>query len=382
MRVLMFGWEFPPMNSGGLGTACYGLTKGLSSLGVHVLMVLPRLPEDTSSGFLEFVDAHVHLLPVSSPLRGYMSFVQAGGSLHEEVLRYAAEAKKIALSSEFDVIHAHDWLTYLAGVEAKKVSGKPLVVHVHATEFDRTGGSQGHPFVSFVEKYGMEQADQVITVSDLTRKKVIESYAIPSEKITVVHNAVSPIPLFSPLSSLPFEHVVLFLGRLTVQKGADYFLRAAQKVLMYEPHTRFILAGSGDMLDQLHDMVYHLGLIDHVLFTGFLRGEALAHVYQMASVYVMPSVSEPFGLTPLEALQYGTPVIISKQSGVAEILPHCLKVDFWDVDTLAEQILSVLRYAPLRQTLASEGGKLVASLDWSQPAKQCLTLYQEVLLHG
>lgn len=401
MRVLMFGWELPPHNSGGLGVACYYLAKALSKSKTEVLFVLPRALDNVSSDYFKllFADGATAQVKVINSLlmpyitsQSYVGFLSKsaqshlyGNTLFEEVLRYAKKAKEIAKAELFDVIHAHDWLSFLAGVQAKAVSGKPLVVHVHATEFDRTGGHGVSQFVYEIEKYGMEKADKVIAVSYRTRDIIAEKYGIPKEKIEVVYNAVEDDGRPSAsgeVSKISDRPVIAFVGRITLQKGPDYFLDAAKKVLEHEPKTLFVMAGDGDMYHKMVEKAAGLGISDNVLFAGFVRGEELARVYRSADLYVMPSVSEPFGLTALEALQYGTPVLVSKQTGAGESLNHCLKVDFWDVDEMAAKMLAAIKYKELRECLSYNGGEEVNKFSWDKSAGQCLNLYKQLTTYA
>jgi glycogen synthase len=399
MKVLMFGWEFPPVSSGGLGTACFGLTKGLNHEGVEVTFVLPR-KIDAASSFVKFVygDTKMKGYLVNSLLNPYQTeehysfrweeatsgaFNLYGKNLIAEVERYGFVAKEIAESEDFDVIHAHDWLTFKAGITAKMASGKPLIVHVHATELDRTGGNGTNQYVYDLEREGMHLADAIIAVSNFTKQKIVEHYGVSPEKIRVVHNAVAPEEYtLDRVSALKSDHkVVLFLGRLTVQKGPDYFIAAAKKVLQFCPNTLFVVGGSGDMERALIQRVAEMGIADKVLFCGFVRGADVSRAYGLADVYVMPSVSEPFGITPLESIIHGTPVIISKQSGVSEVINHCFKVDFWDVDELTNKIVSVLKHDSLKQCLVHNGRVEVSKISWNSSANSCLNVYQEVSRH-
>lgn len=393
----MFGWEFPPYNSGGLGTACFGLTRALSSCeNTDITFVLPK-KVNVSSNLIKIIFADTTAVLSSedvSILSGYITSNEYlskkdevtvglyGATLLQEVKHYAERAKEIARDEDFDVIHAHDWLSFLAGIEAKKISGKPLILHVHATEFDRTGGQGVNQDVYDIEKYAMEQADGIIAVSNFTKNKIIEYYNVDSGKITVVHNGVDRADfreLPARLESIKKEgkqKIVLFVGRITIQKGPEYFVRAAKKVLEYYPNVLFVVAGSGDMQYQMMDEVADLGIGDKVIFTGFLRGDDLTALYQAADLYVMPSVSEPFGIIPLETIVNGTPVIVSKQTGVSEVLTHALKVDFWDVDEMANKILGVLQNDSLQKTLQEESLKEVEKLDWMASAKKVLNVYK------
>jgi glycosyltransferase involved in cell wall biosynthesis len=311
-----------------------------------------------------------------------------GFTLLDEVKRYASLVGRLAKQNEFDVIHAHDWLSYLAGVAAKKATGKPLVVHVHATGFDQAGGENVHPEVYRIEKYGMEEADIVITVSEFTRQMVLEKYGIDPNKVRVVHNGIileEKIP--SDGGNLmrlkqAGNKIVLYIGRITIQKGVDYFLSAAKKVLEHEPNTYFIIAGAGDMEAQLIRQAGELGITDRVLFNmgKYVRGKEKADLIAASDLFVMPSVSEPFGLVPLEVLlEAGTPVLISKQSGVSEVMQHALKVDFWDVDEMANKIVAALRHDPLRNQLSEKGREEAGGVTWHKAAEKCSQIYHDVI---
>ena len=405
MKVLMFGWEFPPFNSGGLGTACYGLTKGLHKHDVQVTFVLPKADPSLKAEFVKIVPSEfVHLgkvIKIKSLVTGYMDSKEYeneyskkykmykgskkdfiyGKDLFEEVNRYAKSAGDIARFEEHDIIHAHDWMTYLAGIEARKASKKHLVVHVHATEFDMTGD---HPnqYIYDIERKGLHEADKIIAVSQFTKNKVIQHYRIHPDKIEVVHNAVEHSKHEFNDDQFKIkdkDKVVLFLGRVTIQKGPDYFVYAAKKALEVDPNIKFIIAGDGDMAPFIIEKAAQMGIADKVLFTGFLRGPDIDKAYQMADLYVMPSVSEPFGITPLEAMKNKTPVLISRQSGVSEVISHCLKVDFWDVNELANKIVSVLRYDELKDSLAENGSTEVKKFNWDIPAERCLDIYKRTI---
>lgn len=394
----MFGWEFPPFNSGGLGTACFGLTKALSSQDAKVIFVLPKKLE-LDVDFLKLVYADDGSVIdkeyfVNSLLSGYStdeSYICKlgnndnqkkfyGSSLFDEVERYGAVGEKIALEENFDVIHAHDWLTFKAALAAKKVTGRSLVVHIHATEFDRTGDGKVNQYVYDIEKQGMQEADLVIAVSNFTKNKIIKNYGIQPDKIRVVHNSVEfeEYALQKIHDLKKTKKIVLFLGRLTLQKGPDYFVYTAKKVLQHYPDVVFVVAGSGDMETAVINKVAELGLSDKFIFAGFLRGEDIYKAYKMADLYVMPSVSEPFGITPLESLKCGTPALISHQSGVSEIITHCLKSDFWDVDDMANKIVSVLRYKELHSCLQNNGTKEIIKQSWNGPAARCMDIYKEL----
>jgi len=401
-RVLMFGWEFPPHNSGGLGVACQGLTRAMAARGIEIVFVMPKkLDVHASWARFVFADTGVEARAVNSVLKPYVTgqvYARAmhdaaiyGASLLSEVRRYALLGGQIAKEEQFDVIYAHDWLSFGAGVEAKRVSGKPLIVHVHATEFDRCGGPSGvNKDVYDLEKEGMEAADRVIAVSQFTKDIIMRYYGIPEAKIKVVHNGIDETtePTGAAgrlrLASLKASgySIVLFLGRITLQKGPDYFLRAARSVLARDPKVVFLLSGSGDMERQMMDLAASLGISDRVLFTGFLTGADRHEVYAAADLFIMPSVSEPFGITALEAMKTGTPVLVSKQSGVAEAVTHALKADFWDVDEMTNMILGVIRHKGLKQSLSENGKREVSSITWEDAAGKVENVLQETLLSG
>lgn len=429
MKVLMFGWEFPPHIAGGLGTACYGIVKGLAYNGVETMFVMPSASgdEDKSAAdiinasdvpveitdtmnvddFLDkvqFVHIGTNMVPYLDPeefhtlveedrKRQVRDFTVSyghtykfsgkyGSNLMEEVARYAMVGGTIAMThkDEFDVIHAHDWLTYNAGIAAKRLSGKPLVVHVHATSFDRSSDNNIDTRVYEIEKRGMEAADKVITVSDLTRNIVITKYGIDPAKVVTVHNAVD----FSGRSEVKVEKgvkdkVVTFLGRITFQKGPEYFIEAAAKVLKRCDNVRFVMAGSGDMMNRSIRQVARLGISDRFHFTGFLRGNEVQKMFALSDVYVMPSVSEPFGISPLEAMRSGVPSVISRQSGAAEVLKYAFKVDFWDVDAMADEIYALLQYPALSQFASKFGYDEVNTLKWNNAAAKIKSVYESVV---
>ncbi len=390
----MLGWEFPPLSSGGLGTACYGLTKALANKGIEITFVVPYA-SDRSAEFVKLVSAFgIKVKKINALLSPYMSsntYTDArskskypsmyGNSLFEEVHRYTLAAAKIAEEEDFDVIHCHDWMTFHAGISIKKKQNKPLIVQVHATEFDRTGNLGVNPYVYDIEKNGMLHADAVIAVSNFTKNKVVSNYLINPDKVHVVHNAVeSPNKTFLQNNGLRKNNkVVLFVGRITLQKGPDYFLYAAKRILEKDPNIRFVMAGSGNMEPFIIEKAAELGIADKFLFTGFLQGDDVHKAYQMANVYVMPSVSEPFGITPLESMTNGTPVIISNQSGVSEVINHCLKVDFWDIDELSNKILGVLNYSSLHEELKENASTEVRKFSWDLPAAKCINIYNQLI---
>jgi glycosyltransferase involved in cell wall biosynthesis len=427
MKVLMFGWEFPPHISGGLGTACYGLTKGLSTLGdMEILFVVPRAFGDEEQDTvrllgandvdlgdeltdyqellkkIKYIEVGSNIIPYTSPeeyeklteseqiqnkelvytrIGGKIDFSGGyGQNLFQEISNYAVVASSIAKKYSFDIIHAHDWLTYPAGIAAKQISGKPLVIHVHATDFDRSGGSV-NPGVYDIEKRGMDAADKIIAVSNLTRNTIIYNYGIPAEKVETVYNAVEPAEKWQPGEKIhkSNEKIVTFLGRVTLQKGPEYFIEAAHKVLQKMKNVRFVMAGSGELLVRSIHRIAELRIGDRFHFTGFLKGDDVKKMFALSDVYVMPSVSEPFGISPLEAMQSNVPVIISRQSGVSEILKHAIKLDFWDIDAMADAIYGILNYDGLSKYFIKYGKSEVENLKWENSAMNVREIYYSMV---
>ena len=512
MKVLMLGWEFPPHISGGLGTACFGLTQGLSHSGVEVLFVVPKAYGDEDSRYVRILGANqvpVHGLDFQPHLRETLeqevvpgferalvaervkkSLTRAGGSatalaeplrsaqvepligllrelaidsslspyqgdeayierlrllesagvpgacrevdtlrgesrevvealartlrdapsltdvaiqveslrrtlsegrtlhftgsyghdLMGEVARFALAVGEAARREHFDVIHAHDWMTYPAGIVASRLTGKPLVVHMHACEYDRSG-EHINVRIRDMEQLGFDGADRIVCVSEYTAKMLRTRYRVDRSRLRVVHNAVTHKEHLAVVHAEKTidEPIVLFLGRVTFQKGPDYFLEAAARVIKIEPNVKFVISGSGDMLPKMIERAARLGLARHVHFTGFLRGTDVERMYALADIYVMPSVSEPFGISPLEAMALDVPVIVSRQSGVSEVLKNALKVDFWDVQEMANKILALLRYTALSAQLTSDGREEVRRLRWDERARAVIDIYKEVL---
>ena len=488
MRVFMLGWEFPPFITGGLGTACYGLTRAMDAQGMGVIFVMPGATDPDASSHVDLLSpesiersgtpmpttpvpaqstttTHVVTAPTEDILEQdeeqpefseRVEFIQLpvkllhpydpeaanqpvgtitehtqepksknsastnstkasrddvvidehdeynehdeydeyepteerpaddggntdySGNVMTEVRRFASFARSAGETRSFDVIHAHDWMTYPAGLEVARRTGRPLVVHVHSTEFDRSG-EQVNQQIYDIERRGMHGAMRVITVSRLTRNIVIHRYGINPDKVTVVYNGVAIDPIASGVKPIGRrEKIVLYFGRITRQKGPEYFIRAAKRVLEVEPAVRFIIAGSGDLYRQCIELAAELGIGQHFLFTGFLRGPDIEKVFAMADLFVMPSVSEPFGIAPLEAMGHNVPVLISKSSGASEVLTHALKCDFWDTEAMADKIVAVLRHPPLGQTLRRHGVIDIRRLTWADAAAKCGTVYQEV----
>ena len=418
MKVLMFGWEFPPHISGGLGTASYGLTKGFVPQGdVEIKFCIPKPYGDEDNSFLRivgmnsvpivwkdvdssYVDSRVgaiirpeeyyryrdHIYGDFSYMNtndlGCMEF--AGGypeNLHEEINNYSIIAGVVARTEEFDIIHSHDWLTYPAGIHAKQVSGKKLVIHVHATDFDRSRGNV-NPTVYAIEKNGMDNADHIFCVSELTRRTVIEKYHQHPDKVTTLHNAVTPLSeeiMSIEPKKIPGEKVVTFLGRITMQKGPEYFVEAAAQVLRKTRNIRFCMAGSGDMMNDMIKLGAQRGIADRFHFPGFMRGRQVYECLKACDVYIMPSVSEPFGISPLEAMQCDVPTIISKQSGCAEILDKCIKTDYWDINAMADAIYAICNNDSLYEYLKVEGRREVDNITWENVALKLRGLYEKVM---
>jgi glycosyltransferase involved in cell wall biosynthesis len=415
MKVFMLGWEFPPIISGGLGTACYGLTKAMSALGTEIVFVLPRTGDIDHSSHIKMLSAegficteelsklkNVRFRAVKSPLKPYVpstafakkwsnSFARSwkfdlsknpqiyGRDIYEQVHRYAESIKEIASVEDFDIIHAHDWMTYPAAVAVAEASGKPLVTHVHSTEFDRSGENVNQ-VVYDIERHGMHAADKVITVSNYTKNIVTNRYGLSPDKVEVVYNgAENNNSDYSHTSLNKSDKIVLFLGRITMQKGPEYFIAAAKKVLEKISSVKFVMAGDGDMTHRMIEYAAWLGIGHKVFFTRFLRGDEVDRAYRLADLYVMPSVSEPFGIAPLEALRHNVPVLISKQSGISEILRHALKVDFWDINQMANKIVAVLKHPQLSEMLRENGRAEAGRFRWEDSAAKVNKIYRHLL---
>ncbi len=423
MKVLMFGWEFPPHISGGLGTACYGITKALTNYpDIDLTFVVPKAygnePVDNmkliganqvnlikskikterfkapytcisvKSGIVPYTDPEEykkwlhsekqHSFPsVSEKLKSIKFTGKYNPDLMTEIHNFSVVAEHIAKQTDFDIIHAHDWLTFPAGILAKKISGKPLVIHVHATDFDRSGGN-ANPDVFKIEKAGMDEADGIITVSNHTREIVQKKYTIDPNKIITVHNGVEAFDYNKTPQKNSFRKnkVVTFLGRITVQKGPQYFVEVAQKILSRMNNVTFVMAGSGDMLKQMVELVDQLKIADHFYFPGFLKGDKVRQMFYQSDVFIMPSVSEPFGICPLEAMFCDVPVIISKQSGVSEVIEHAIKVDYWDTDAMADGVYSILNRPVLRNMLVNNGNLEVQKICWKNSASKIISVYE------
>jgi glycosyltransferase involved in cell wall biosynthesis len=368
MKIAMIGWEYPPFKVGGLGTHCYGLTRSLADKNVSIDFYMPKTKHKLKSdkNNLSIIEVgEVEVYPYDRPYDKELS-----GHFFESVYKYN-DLLVQRVNGKYDLIHCHDWLTMKAGIALKEKLGIPLIVTVHSTEYDRSGWLYPNEWFINIEKEGMERADRIITVSHFTKRVIVEKYGINPDKISVIHNAVYPI------GESEKKNIVLFLGRLTIQKGPEFFLRAAKKVLEQED-TRFVVAGSGDMLPRLISQAIKLGIANKVIFTGRLTEEEVKHLYRISNVYVMPSVSEPFGITALEAISAGTPTIVSKTAGVSEVFRNCLKVDFWDTDEIANKIIALLRYDALSKTINKVSKKEIQLFTWDRVAEKTLDVYRGV----
>lgn len=410
----MLGWEFPPYYSGGLGIAISGLTKSLAKEDVEVTLICPKAPIIKSHvkliGANSFEALYVKRLgkmfavkQVPSLLSPYMTsqsyseeykrqmemlkqgnareFDLYGRNLYEEVERFAAIAEAISETCEFDVIHAHDWMTFPAAIRIKQKSGRPLVIHMHNTVFDR-GAGHGNDYEYSIERQGFLAADRVIAISNYVKNTITSRYFIEPNKVTVVHNGIE----LNEIPDVGFEHykikekdkVVLSLGRITIQKGLDYLVYAARKVIDRYPDVKFVIVGDGDMRPWMLNKATELGMAKNFIFTGWLGRVDVERAFRMADLFIMPSVSEPFGLVALEAMRNNVPVIVSKQSGASEVVNHAMKVDFWDVDEMANKILGVLKYDVCKECMGENGYHEVQHLTWDTPARKCITVYNEV----
>lgn len=419
----MFGWEFPPNISGGLGTACYGIVKGLgAATDVHVTFVIPkscgneltagnlkllgadkvslnRIPENIENwSNIQFVEVRSQLLPYLTPqtfssdtrpsstekiiVEGENVRIKFSGKygsdLFDEINNYATVAQTIASETSFDVIHAHDWLTFRAAIAAKRISGKPLIVHVHSTDFDRSGGVI-NPDIYNIERQGMEVADHIIAVSNKIKSRLIEQYHITPSKITTIYNGIDWANN-AKKQKRSKEKIVTFLGRITIQKGPEYFVDVARLVVRKLKNVHFVMAGDGELKDRILELSVRFGISDKFHFTGFLNGAEVSEMLSRTRVFIMPSVSEPFGIVPLEAMQARVPVIISIQSGVAELIKHVIKTDFWDVNAMADAVYGILKYKRLAKSMIDDGSAEVQLLNWENPAVQICEVYRKTLL--
>lgn len=397
----MLGWELPPHNSGGLGVACYQLCKHLAGQGVDIEFVVPYTADHSDITFMKVQAATPYDVALIQKALGgaydsrrYEEVVNGSGSddlptsLRAQQLRYVAYVRQLIEEGEYDLIHAHDWLTYEAAVLAKNHLDIPLIAHVHATEFDRAGGNHGNPLVHDIEYTGLVMADRIVAVSQATKEILIERYDIPADKIDVVHNSIDPedfVDSFEPSTYAYISHmkdkgytIVASVGRLTLQKGLTFLMEAAQKAVYYHPKLLFVIAGSGEQLPELLELSADLGIAENVVFTGFVRGAAWREVFALADQFVMPSISEPFGLVALEAAGFGNAVLISEQSGVKEVMHHMLRFDFWDTDRLASQIVALAESEAMKTELLAGAAQEFRALSWRRVAERCRDIYTQV----
>jgi len=419
----MFGWEFPPNISGGLGTACYGIVKGLSECqDVYITFVVPKSQRnELSTNNFQLISAdrvnigyetepesswsNIYFLQVQSKLVPYLTpeiFSEQiqesssedefsgnkplgirinfsgkyGPNLFDEINNYAIVAKTIATENHFELIHAHDWLTFPAAVAAKQISGKPLIINVHSTDFDRSGGAI-NPDIFAIEKQGMEEADKIIVVSNRIKNRLTDQYHISPEKIVTIYNGIeTPEDKVADSHSQPHKKkIVTFLGRITIQKGPEYFVDVARMIIQRMKNVHFVMAGNGEMRNKIIELSAIYGISNRFHFTGFLNGTEVTKMLHQSDLFIMPSVSEPFGIVPLEAMQASVPVIISLQSGVSEVIKNVIKTDFWDVHAMADAVHGILKHKKLRKTLIAEGKQEVSLLNWNIPANKIKQVY-------
>ena len=405
----MLGWEFPPFFAGGAGMVCKELTQSLNDLDVEVTFVMPKGPQHVYEKLNEKTPKNFNIriastfekttfIPVRSLLSAYTSKEEYeerknsvkgndddgslyGNNLKEEIYRFADVVEAMFEKEDFDVIHAHDWVTFPAAARLKKKTGNPLITHVHITEYDKSGGLHADPFIHSIEKEGMDKSDKIITVSNRIKSRILSHYGQEENKVNVVHNA--PLPMRDGSKAKTFFHklnqkIILFAGRVTLQKGPEFFVDAATVALQHDKDLLFVVAGSGDKLGEIMERVAKRGLSKHFLFTGFYTREDAVKLFSMADVFIMPSVSEPFGIVPYEAQVQKTPTIISKQSGISEVLEHTFTVDFWDTHRMAELIICLANYETLNEELRMNGYQEAVNTTWEEPARKCIDVYEEV----
>jgi glycosyltransferase involved in cell wall biosynthesis len=399
MKILMLGWELPPHNSGGLGVACFHMSKALAIEGAEIDFVVPYKAEHPGTEFMTVLAATpldpLHRLgsmgAYDSAATKQLGLAKAEGlsDIRGVQKRYVEFVEARLQSTTPDAIHAHDWLTMEAGMRAKEITGAPLIVHVHATEFDRSGETYGNPLVHDIEYQGLMMADRIIAVSNITKNMIVHRYGIPADKIEVVHNALDTSELgsydydrrtYKYLEALKEEGytVVATVTRFTVQKGLTHFIRAAARASKKYHKLVFLLAGDGEQREELIRLSAELGISDKVFFTGFVRGKQWRDAYNVADIFVMSSVSEPFGLTALEAAHYNAALIITRQSGVGEVLHNIFKYDFWDIDALADQMIGIASSHALAETLRENVRHEYARISWGDVARQCMKLYHKL----
>jgi len=393
----MLGWELPPHHSGGLGMVCYQMCEQLSNDGVDIEFILPYDADHSDITFMKVTAAHPQSVEQVQEAGGIYDsdlykFVFDDGSVEMSNLkgqhdRYIDNVCKLVKYAEFDVLHAHDWLTMRAAMAAKQISGKPLIVHIHATEYDRSAGGYGNPMVREIEYQGMMMADRILAVSARVKKVLVREYGIPADKIEVVHNRIDYNMFdiddgknsFAALERLKSQgyRVITNIGRLTIQKNLVNLIHAIKLTVDHHPKTIFLLVGSGEQEHELINLAADLGIAKNVIFVPFLHGKKWRDAFRVADLFVMPSTSEPFGITPLEAIGFGAPALISKQSGVGEVLENVLKVDFWDVNEMANQMTAVMQNDALRDELHKNSFVEWQKLGWGEAARQMKQVYSE-----
>ena len=388
----MLGWELPPFNSGGLGEACLGLSRALSQKGVDITFVLPKTQDVKIDGVnIVFADIEEEMIALRNS--SYTTSMEWARLFNKDemppdfvaaAMAFSKKITNIVKKHQSDLIHTHDWFTYPAAIVAKEVAKKPMIAHIHSTEFDRTGGNFPNPIIYKIEREGLLAADRVLPVGGFMKDVLVNKYGVDQEKIKVIYNGIDQRnERYYPAALNAFKKmghkIVLFLGRITLMKGPEYFVRAAQKVLRYYPKALFVVVGTGDMQPYMINEAARLNVLDKFIFTGFIRGSEKDKIYQAADIFVMPSVSEPFGIVALEAAANHTPVLVSKQSGVSEVLNHILKVDFWDIDEMANKIIAVLKHKSLGRDLRNESDKEIINLSWDKAADKVIGVYNELL---
>lgn len=411
MKVLMFGWEYPPVKSGGLGTACYGLTKALVKLGAQITLVVPKAVKSPYSSHLNLIDgqnitvknSQIRYYEINSLLTPYLTEetyaekyqdVQEmlvsdseenevtaiyGRNLFQEVARFAYRAGVLAAMDNYDLIVCHDWMTVDAALVAQRRINKPICLHMHATEFDRTGGNPNQ-LIYDIERKGMWAADLIIANSNITKENCSRFYDIDPNKIIPIHLAIENEEYnLQDKSDFKKGKTVLFIARLTIQKGPEYFIKAAKIASDFDPELRFIMAGDGDCFTRMMHLAADLGIADKIFFTGFLNEAQAREVFKMADLFVMTSIAEPFGLTVLEAIRSGVPCVIPNNSGIAEILSHVIKIDFWDVNELANSIVSILKYPVLHQELRDNSYRETEHITWEKTAQRTIDVYRRLV---
>lgn len=392
MKILMLGWELPPHNSGGLGIACYQMCRALSKQGVDIEFILPYQAEH-DIGFMEVTAAHpqgvAQVIRAGIAYDSYKYTMEDGSEqwmgIHEQQQLYEHAVAELVEEKEFDIVHAHDWLTFRAALRVKEIKHCPIVLHVHSVESDRAGRPDGNPVVREIESIALQLADRIVAVSAHTKNAIMRDYGVPASKIEVIHNSIETAPVMPLNDENTYRYLVMMkslgyrvvvnIGRLTIQKGLPNLLRAAQKVISKEPKTLFLIVGSGEQYHELIELAAELGIGPNVLFADFQRGKRWRDAFKIGDLFVLPSVSEPFGLTPLEAIGYGTPVLITKQSGVSEIINNCLKVDHWDVDEMANNILAVTQSDALRNELWRNAYNEYERMSWDNASIKIRNLY-------